>query len=369
MKVRPVRFQKADRSFYFISIYLLSKKLIPLKNKITYFLCISYFIFHISHFISSAQDIHFSQYNSSPANLNPALTGMFDGDYRFVGNHRAQWRSVTVPFNSSGGSFDMKNIFGLKNSGTGFSVYKDKAGDSQFSTLQINLASAYHIPLTSEQNQYLSLGFQGGYNQKNINYNSLSFNEQYQGSYNPNATNGESFPNNSLSYLNLNSGIYWNYYPKNRVNISSGIALNNINKPKQSLFNNDEINLDRRLSFFGSGQFLLNEKMDVLPSFLIMGQGEFREIVVGASLKRYLNPVNGRATAIYLGGWVRTRDAGFVSVGMDYNNVNIGLSYDINYSTLNTASNYRGAFEVSVIYIFKKFVPINTKYKACPSFI
>jgi len=32
------------------------------------------------------QDIHFSQYNMSPLNLNPAFTGSFDGDYRAGGN-------------------------------------------------------------------------------------------------------------------------------------------------------------------------------------------------------------------------------------------------------------------------------------------
>ncbi|MEK7227019.1 MAG: type IX secretion system membrane protein PorP/SprF, partial [Bacteroidota bacterium] len=50
-------------------------------------------------FLSSlqAQDIHFSQFLSSPMNLNPALAGQFDGDHRFVMNHRNQWSSVTVP--------------------------------------------------------------------------------------------------------------------------------------------------------------------------------------------------------------------------------------------------------------------------------
>jgi len=34
------------------------------------------------------QDIHLSQFNASPQNLNPAQTGLFDGDWRFVGNHK-----------------------------------------------------------------------------------------------------------------------------------------------------------------------------------------------------------------------------------------------------------------------------------------
>ena len=47
---------------------------------------------------SFAQDIHFSQFNNSPLNLNPAQTGLFNGDWRFVGNLRNQWSSVPVPY-------------------------------------------------------------------------------------------------------------------------------------------------------------------------------------------------------------------------------------------------------------------------------
>ena len=49
-----------------------------------------------------AQDIHFSQFYFSPLNLNPAATGIFDGDYRIAGNHRQQWRSVTTPYTTFG---------------------------------------------------------------------------------------------------------------------------------------------------------------------------------------------------------------------------------------------------------------------------
>ena len=43
-------------------------------------------------FSGKAQDIHFSQFNMSPGNLNPAFTGFFDGDVRGVANYRSQWR-------------------------------------------------------------------------------------------------------------------------------------------------------------------------------------------------------------------------------------------------------------------------------------
>src|SRR6478609_3369577 len=41
------------------------------------------------------QDIHFSQFFETPLLRNPALAGIFTGDYRIQMAYRDQWRSVT----------------------------------------------------------------------------------------------------------------------------------------------------------------------------------------------------------------------------------------------------------------------------------
>ena len=63
-------------------------------------------ILHIPLF---SQDIHFSNWQMSPLNLNPAQTGLFEGDGRLIFNYRTQWRSVQVPYNtfSFGGDFNL----------------------------------------------------------------------------------------------------------------------------------------------------------------------------------------------------------------------------------------------------------------------
>lgn len=52
------------------------------------------------------QDIHFSQFYASPLTLNPANTGLFNGNIRGVLNYRNQWNSF-APFNTYAGSVDM----------------------------------------------------------------------------------------------------------------------------------------------------------------------------------------------------------------------------------------------------------------------
>jgi len=102
------------------------------------------FIVIVNGQLSFGQDIHFSQFNNSPLNLNPGLTGSFIGDIRLVANLRNQWSSVTTPYSTYGLTVDANTILNTPfNVGIGF--YNDKAGDSDFSTLQISPSISYTI--------------------------------------------------------------------------------------------------------------------------------------------------------------------------------------------------------------------------------
>ena len=65
------------------------------------------------------QDIHFSQFARSPMNLNPGMSGRFEGDWRLVANSRQQWRSVSNPYRTFGGSFDGHDFLKVQELGTG----------------------------------------------------------------------------------------------------------------------------------------------------------------------------------------------------------------------------------------------------------
>jgi len=62
-------------------------------------------------------------------------------------------------------------------------------------------------------------------------------------------------------------------------------------------------------------------------------------------------------------------DANYFTVGVDYQNWFVGLSYDVNLSKLVPASNNRGGFEIAVRYILNKFKPKQTIHRACPDYI
>src|ERR1700747_688863 len=54
------------------------------------------------------QDPSFSQFFASPLNINPALTGMINGKWRFISNIRDQWAGPAFPYITSTVSYDTK---------------------------------------------------------------------------------------------------------------------------------------------------------------------------------------------------------------------------------------------------------------------
>ncbi len=153
-----------------------------------------------------AQDIHFSQFNSSPQNLNPAQTGLFNGDWRFVGNYRSQWAAVPVPYKTFSFSTDTR----IKRSFLGFTpafglvANMDKSGDSRLSTNQVYLSASFIKKLNKDSTHFISVGVQPGVTNKNYDVSALTFDSQYDGdAYNPALPSGENFTNTRITYFDI----------------------------------------------------------------------------------------------------------------------------------------------------------------------
>ena len=137
-------------------------------------LCIIFWLTQLPPFggiEGGCQDIHFSQYTESPSTLNPASTGVINGEFRVIGNFKDQWRSIANPYTTFSGSYDMpfyREIITDGSLGFGVSFISDKAGDLQFGTNQINFSLAANKSVNRENN--FSLGLQGGFTQRGIDY-------------------------------------------------------------------------------------------------------------------------------------------------------------------------------------------------------
>ncbi len=319
-----------------------------------------------------AQDIHYSQFNATIQNLSPAQTGLFDGDWRLNGNFRSQWAAIPVPYKTFSIAGDTRLKTKMQNDvpAAGIQINADQAGDSKFTTLQVVLSGAYIKKLNKDSTHFLSVAFQPGFTTRSFNVNALSFDAQYNGDvYDKSLPNQENFPKTRMTYLEIGGGLAYLWRKSNRQLINIGFSALHLNTPKQSFFNDKEVKLDVKTNISGMAEFPIAEKLDLLPTFLYQQQGKFTECVLGGFGKYYLKPIDGLPTAVSLGAFYRLKDAFIVVANMNYKNYTVGVSYDVNTSKLVAATNQRGGFELSVIYIFKKAVPFIAKKRVCPIFM
>lgn len=315
-----------------------------------------------------AQDIHWSQFNDNPIFQNPGNSGRFVGDYRFHANYRDQWRSVTVPFSTINFTADTKfaknKAFGL-----GAMLFHDQAGDGKFRTVEFQVSPSYQIKLTPDSTHTLRTGVQFGWNHRSVNADAFYFDNQFDGiQFDPSLPTNELFNNSTANNFTVGIGSVYEWFKGPRQKIAGGIAVFNINRPDQGFFGST-VQRDRRLSLFAKGQFEVNPDWDILPAFMLSFQGTYKEIAYGSTARRILIDRLGEYRALYFGAFYRNRDAGYLSVGMDYQNWFAGLSYDLNFSKLIPASNARGGIELSLRYILVRFKPKKVIHRVCPDYI
>ena len=344
------------------------------QNKIQFELrkALGSFLLFLAIFSSTSfgQDIHFSIFEMSPLNLNPGGTGDFIGDYRFNANHRSQWRSVTVPYSTFSASADMKNFLKKKFLSSGIQINQDRAGDSRFNTFQLNWSNAYHYKLKSDTLKKLTFALQTGFTNRNLAYDDLRFDAQYNGyQYVSSASNQESFTRDSRTYLNLNTGILYSQTLKEEHELRVGVSLFNLARNKQSFYDDQTIRLDMRVNLNASLDWQINEKFAAIPALLLMRQGTFTSFNIGGNVRYTLVDFAGIYRAVWGGVFYRNRDATYISVGFDYDQWKIGLSYDVNISTLTPASNYRGSFEIALQYIINKTPFKRVMHRICPDYL
>ena len=316
-----------------------------------------------------AQDIHFSQFDASPLTLNPALTGANSCDYRFAANYRNQWAHATSgsPFLTFDFSFDGKfmkdQLFGDDYLGGGFIIVSDNAGDGNLNTTKLMLSGAYNRYVDGQKRHQAAIGIQVGMVQKTLDYTNLRFPNQFIDlQYDPAADHGETNLDDQLSYMDLQVGGLWQFQINEKYSIAAGAAYFHVTQPEET-FLGDVNKLDSRTVFHTNGRIFVNEDLDIVPSILYMNQAKAQELMIGSAVEYTIHPENLPADlTLGFGAWWRTGDAIILVPSAQFNNWRLGISYDVNVSSLRNASNYKGGFEFSLIYVFcQTYTPKTSK--------
>ena len=319
--------------------------------------------------ICFAQDIHFSQLNACPLKNASALTGFMNADLRICSIYRNQWSSIPVPYRTFYFSADGKlyNLFSkLKGYNAGIDISQDVAGDAQLSTLQMKASFSKEITLTTDSLNSISFGTAFGFIQKSIDFNKLSFDNQFNGDqYNPLAPTGESLSRTSYLSPDINfSMAYLHRYKKGEFIFSMNAS--HLNKPKNSFYNDVESRLPILYQFMLSDVYIISEKYMLLPLASATFQQQHQEYLAGTELKIIMQNELSKKYAVGMGLYLRYNDAVIPAISIYRNKFRFGFSYDINYSKLNAATNYRGGPEFSLIYMASKIRPTISNHKICP---
>jgi type IX secretion system PorP/SprF family membrane protein len=326
---------------------------------------ILFFILMQASLKSNAQDPYYSQYFNAPLTLNPAFTGYYDGIHRLTTNFRNQWLSAGTPFTTTSVSFDTRLLQGRLDKsmlGVGVVLMNDRTSSGAYSSNYASLSAAYHQSLDDEGNQHLAIGFQGSMGSRMLDYNRISFTSQFSSrGFDLSLSNTEDFITQRAVYNDINVGAMYNYL-KDRKRVFIGASLYHINQPRMTFLGNDEYVLPSRFTVHGGSSFLVGVKGELFLSALYVKQGAATTSVVGAAYGVSLQEMNDD-NVFYLGLFYRNQDAIYPYIGYLFNDLQIGLSYDLNTSGIQVNNRRNRSFELSVKYHF--FDP-NVARKAMP---
>jgi type IX secretion system PorP/SprF family membrane protein len=303
---------------------------------------------------AKAQDPHFSQYFSSPLTFNPALTGYFDGTQRFAVNFRSQWSGGGDAYTTGTLSFDTKimqdKIGSSDRWGLGVHALYDQSSGGIYKNAYISVSTAFNKGLDAYGDQSIGIGVQATYARTGVDFSRISFSNQFTGSgFDLSVPSGETVNNQSISYIDLNAGLLYNYKDESGNLFTFGASMFHILRPKLSFFSGNNNSLSRRHAFHAGAGFVVGEKDNFFISGHSMQQNGVTENVIGAAYGIGLSAVD---LSIYLGGWLRVNDAVYPYVGMRTTEYQLGISYDITSSDLRRAKKYIGSTELSFIYFF-----------------
>lgn len=318
-----------------------------------------------------AQDPHFSQFFSSPLTLNPAFTGKFDGSVRVNGNYRNQWPTINNAFITSTGSVDFhvgKDAIPTNDTwGVGATFLTDKSAGGAVNMNYFSLSTAYHKGLDENGFSQLSGGVQLTYANTYINTSELIL------GYNTNGTpilyhdDPSSLGVNSLSsnYLDLNAGLLYSTSTNDRNNFYGGVSVYHINQPTQKLSSAESHPINTRTTLQAGTYFGIGPATTLHFSGIETIQAGASETVLGGAFQFIAQQEDNKSTSLYVGSWMRLNDAIIPYVGLEFNNLRFGLTYDLTTSALKTASENKGGIELSAVYIYR---PSTDKPINCPKF-
>lgn len=322
----------------------------------------------------SAQDPIFSQFYSSPLQINPAFAGT-TLEPRITLNYRNQWPSIENAYITYAASYE-QYMEGM-NSGLGLMVSTDSQGDGVYKVNRFSGTYSYQVSVNRDFR--IKFGVEAAVQQSTVDWNRLIFLDQIDpitgsvdGNGNPILSEEVRPINTANSLFDVSTGIlaFSNSF-------FVGLSAKHLNTPDATILGTDNNltgGLPMRITLHGGYQLELGGGNNrgraafISPNIALIRQGDQGQVNVGAY---------AGFGSFFAGGWYRhawsNRDAAIALVGYQYDIFKIGYSYDFTISDLAVPGS-GGAHEISVTLNFDESESAkrrrrNSKYNDCFRFL
>ena len=232
--------------------------------------------------------------------------------------------------------------------------YADRAGDLNQTISGFYPAINYNKSLDPGSNSYLSIGFAVGYLQYSFDPSKATFNNQFVGGvFDPTNPTFENIPTPKMTMMDIGSGINFNISPGGTGDITYMLGASGYHFSQP------------RFSYYGTNSYVQNMRWNVNAGmsrelgdvFLLRvhanyaSQGSYQELIGGVLFGwQSMAPVEQSEIELYAGLMYRYNDAIIPVAKMRYKSLGLGLSYDVNVSTLKPASSMQGGLEITLVH-------------------
>ncbi len=301
--------------------------------------------------VANAQDPHFSQFFLSPQFINPSLTAAnVKGKWRLSSNYRQQrnnsqttYRTFTV----GGEAMLMDKTAATAPVYGSLFLMSDRTMNGALVSTYVSNGFSYMANL--DENSRIGVGFGLLYGQRKVDYSMLNFGEQLtNGGFDASLPTGEVALGVMKPFLSMSTGIVYNYH-QDDFDFDAGISVHNLNSPKQTFLNDPNQRLSQKYVANVDFSYVISDLLLVNMNSMYQQQANSNLITVGGSLGIDISGDFSREKILFAGLWYRYKDVVYPFVGMKYDNVNIGLTYDIPAYTKNMGALSLYSTELSII--------------------
>jgi type IX secretion system PorP/SprF family membrane protein len=228
----------------------------------------------------------------------------------------------------------------------------DRQGHGALTRTNASLFYSYKLKVSDPIT--ISFGVEAAFYQEHLAWEKLIFADQIDpttGNISPDSEEDKHKPKNTtVTTPDFSAGAVMNYYDQ----WFAGVAVHHLTQPDISFYENTTSKLPMKYTVHGGvnvnlskgmlGNFSQNDYL-LQVNLLYLQQENFNQINAGLYINKY---------PFVLGGWFRhsfsNPDAAIVLVGLTWNNMRIGYSYDFTLSNIGGSSG--GAHEISFSWDF-----------------